>query len=172
MRPSIRSNVAIAFALVTIVCSLRAAAAEDLINRRDQARGAFLAAPQGIYEHYCGHCHGEDAAGGGRLWATELSASPADLTALRQPKEYILAWIRHGSAAQGKSSLCPPWGRTLSPANVERLALYIASLGSETSQRPAEPATAAESVREPFPWLLAAVLLLEIVLLGAMLRRR
>lgn len=167
-----RSKASTAFALIAVFCLLRAATAEELINRRDQARKAFLSSPRGIYENYCAHCHGEDAAGGGRLWATELSASPADLTALRQPKEYVVASVRDGSAAHGKSSLCPPWGGTLSPANVERLAQYIASLGGETSRRKAEPGTPAESVRKPFLWFLTAVVFGEIVLIGAMLRRR
>ncbi len=79
--------------------------------------------------------------------------------------------IRDGSAAQGKSNLCPPWGRTISPANVERLAQYIVSLDSQASQTAAPPAASLETVREPFPWLLLAALLGEIVFLWRMLRR-
>ena len=145
---------------------------EELINRRDQARRAFLATPQSLYVHYCAHCHGEDATGGGRLWVAELPSSPADLTALGADKEYVIAVIRNGSAAHGKSNLCPPWGRTISLANQERLAQYIVSLDTQTSQPASQPAASPEPVREPFPWFLLAAVLGEIFLLWAVLRRR
>ena len=146
----------------------QSATAQELINRREQARSAFLATPQGIYQSYCAHCHGDEAEGSGRLWATELSPSPPDLTALETDKEYLLAVIRDGSGAQGKSNLCPPWGGTISPADVERLAQYILSLRSETSTP--EPTIPAEPVREAFPWLLLAVVLGEAAFLWRLLR--
>lgn len=142
----------------------------ELINRREQARGALLATPQAIYLHYCAHCHGERAKGEGRLWATELEPQPADLTALEADKEYVLEVIRDGTAAQGKSNLCPPWGRTISPANQERLAQYIVSLSSEASSPPPQPAGPTKPMTEPFPWLLVVVLLGELVLLWRVLR--
>lgn len=151
-----------------VTCLVPVAKAQELINRRDQVRGAFLATPSGIYGHYCAHCHGDNAKGGGRLWATELSPSPPDLTTLETDKENLLAIIRNGSGAQGKSNLCPPWGRTISPANVERLAQYILSLRSETSAP--EPAIPVEPVREAFPWLLVTIALGEAAFLWHMLR--
>ena len=159
-----------AFALVTAACIPQAALGENLniINRRDQAREAFLAAPQGIFRHYCAHCHGEDAKGGGRLWASDLSPEPPDLTVLND-KQYVIAVIRNGSEAQGKSNLCPPWGRTISPANVERLAQYIFSLRGKNSPPPPGPVT---DVRETFPWLLVSLLLGQAVVLWRMLRRK
>ncbi len=142
---------------------------EELVNRRDQARGAFLATPRGIYRHYCAHCHGDDATGGGRLWTSELSPSPADLMALDTEPGDLIAAIRDGSAARGKSSLCPPWGGTISATDIERLAQYITSLAEATSPQPAAEAPT-EPVREPFPWLLSALVLAEIILLWWMLR--
>lgn len=155
-------------AVVISAGSPQAARGEEPINRREQARQAFLATPQGLYQHYCAHCHGEDGKGGGRLWASDLPASPTDLTALGRDQEYVAALIRDGSAAQGKSNLCPPWGRTISPANVERLAQYIRSLHPPASQ----PATPSALRRERFPWALVMAVLGEIFLLGALLRRR
>lgn len=161
-----------ALALVMSLWPLQAARAQELINRREQARRAFLASPEGIYRHYCSHCHGDDAMGGGRLWASELSPSPADLTALGLDMESLMAAIRDGSASQGKSNLCPPWGRTISPANLQRLAQYIVSLGEETSPPASQSAVPTEPVGEPLPWLLAAVLFGELALLWRMLRRK
>lgn len=144
---------------------------EELINRRRQARQAFLATPQSLYRHYCAHCHGEDAMGGGRLWAMDLPASPPDLTVLKADKNYVMAVIRGGSAAQGKSNLCPAWERTISPVNQERLAQYVVSLSQQPSLPPTAPATPGP-VREVFPWFLLAVLLGELLLLGKLLFRR
>lgn len=168
MKPLVGSKAMKVWGLVMALGLPQAALAQELINRREQARPAFLATPSGIYGHYCAHCHGDDAKGGGRLWATELQPSPPDLTALAADKEYLLAVIRDGSGAQGKSNLCPPWGRTISPANQERLAQYIVSLISEAS--PPQPAIPTKPVTEPFPWLLLAVLLGEMVFLWRMLR--
>lgn len=148
----------------------RLATGQELINRRDQARKAVLATPQSLYAHYCAHCHGEDGTGGGRLWATELPASPPDLTTLGKDKEHVAAVIRNGSAAQGKSPLCPPWAGTISAANVERLAQYAVSLGAQASQP--QPSRSFQPVREPFPWLLLAMVVAGVVLLWRMVRRR
>lgn len=166
-----------AWALLIAMGIPPAIAAEELINRRDQARKAFLATPEGLYTHYCEPCHGEDATGAGRLWVSELPAEPADLTTLGADKEYVIAVIRDGSAVHGKSNLCPPWQRTISAANMERLAQYIVSLESPTSEsETSEPATQAaaspEPVREPIPWFMLALLVGEIALLWAMLRQR
>ena len=168
MKHSVFSKAIIGFALMMVTCLVPVAKAQELINRRDQVRGAFLATPSGIYGHYCAHCHGDNAKGGGRLWATELSPGPPDLTTLETDKEYLLAVIRNGSGAQGKSNLCPPWGETISPADVERLAQYILSLRSESSAP--EPTLPVEPVREAFPWLLMAVVLGEAAFLWHMLR--
>lgn len=145
---------------------------EEFINRREQARGAYLASPQGIYGHYCAHCHGDDATGGGRLWALELSPPPTDLTALGADVNYLTAAIRDGSTAHGKSNLCPPWGRTISPADIDRLARYVASLGSKTQAPSAESGTPPNAGGEPFPWLLAGIVLAEGGLLWRLLRRK
>lgn len=145
---------------------------EEFTNRREQARGAYLATPQGIYGHYCAHCHGEDATGGGRLWALELSPQPTDLTALAADVSYLATAIRDGSAAQGKSNLCPPWGRTISPADIDRLARYVASLDSKTPPASSESGTPPIAAGEPFPWLLAGIVLAEGGLLWRLLRRK
>ncbi len=176
----------VALALLMVLGEAGIARGQEIINRREQARGMLLVSPQGIYRHYCAHCHGDDAGGGGRLWSTELSPRPADLTTLGKDEEYLVTAIRDGSVAHGKSNLCPPWGRTIAPADIKRLARYIVSLASETPSDPQAPARGLSEpstfdgparglsapVNEPFPWLLGAVLVVETVVLLRMLRAR
>ena len=173
MSPSAILGSLLAGAAVVALLGPPAAAGEGdvLVDRRDQARRAFLASPRGMYGHYCAHCHGEKGKGDGRLWASELSPKPADLTALDEDKSYLIEAIRDGSGVHGKSDLCPPWGRTISPQNVDRLARHLLSLGPETEPAPAET-RAGGSTRESFPWFLVVVLALEaIVLLGMQVKR-
>lgn len=158
--------------ILTIVSGLLALqdVERELFDRRDEARGAFLATPHGIYAHYCGHCHGNDAKGGGRLWASELSPSPPDLTATRLEEAALKEFITQGSSASGRSSLCPPWGKTISPLDVERLAGYVASLGGRTP--PKRQGSALTAAPGSIPWLWVGAILGEFVLLGWLLFRR
>ena len=160
-------------ALLAMIAPSVSLGQEDLtINRREQARDAFLATPQGVYEHYCAHCHGEDGTGGGRLWASELSPPPTDLTALGEDRDYVIEVIRDGSAVHGKSNLCPPWGSTISATNIERLAQHVVSLGGERASEMREmPEMDAQPVRASFPWILLLVVLAEIALLWWILRK-
>lgn len=144
------------------------------INRRDQARQAFLATPQGIYGHYCANCHGADGKGDGLFWDLQLTPAPADLTAVEADKGYLLDVIRDGSTAHGKSNLCPPWGRTISPENINRLAQYILTLGgayeAHASAEPIVPVDA-DPGEPQFPWTTAGVVLAELLLLAGLLLR-
>ncbi|MFQ5776568.1 MAG: c-type cytochrome [Terriglobia bacterium] len=170
MKRLVRLTVMTAFALLPAASLAQVSRGEELINRRDQARAAFLATPQAIYRHYCAPCHGESGEGEGSFWASELEPKPTDLTALVADKEYVLQIIRDGSDAHGKSNLCPPWGRTISPANQERLAQYVVSLRSDIPPPPAQPVVSTQPPTEPFPWLLVLVLLGEMVFLWRMFR--
>ncbi len=168
------SEKTVVFAIFLAWCASHLAQGQELIERREQARAAFLASPEGIYGHYCAHCHGEGGVGNGRLWATELSPKPTDLTASDLDEAALVKFITQGSAALGKSSFCPPWGRTISAANIERLALYIRSLRGEATlpaSAPAASAAAREPAGDPFPWKLAGVVLAELLVLGWLFRR-
>lgn len=142
-----------------------------IINRREQARGAFLATPQGVYQNYCAHCHGENGRGGGRLWASDLSPAPADLTATELDHEALALFIAEGSQAAGRSNLCPPWGRTISSQNITRLTRYILSLSGEIPVEPPKPPAASESPQEPVPWSVVLIVIAEILTIGVLMRR-
>ena len=53
------------------------AGADEFINRRRQVQGAALTTREGLYLHYCAHCHGEQGKGDGRLWTTGRIAAGA-----------------------------------------------------------------------------------------------
>ena len=157
--------------LAIVLAAGTAAGGEDLVDRRGAARGAFRADPKGLFAHYCAHCHGADGKGNGRLWATGLAPKPANLVALEADKEYLEESIRDGSRAHGKSALCPPWGRTISRSDIDRLAHFL------LSWRGAPKAVPEESVAPPgeaFPLLLVLVLVAELIVLLRLvvLRRR
>lgn len=143
----------------------------DFIDRRSQARSAFLTAPRETYRHYCAHCHGEDARGNGRLWASGMQVEPPDLTQLGQDQDYLVTAITEGSSSHGKSNLCPAWGETISAINVQRLAQYILAQGTPADDTQTVAASALPA-GESFPWLLSAVLVIQLGLLLRMLAKR
>lgn len=86
---------------------------------------------KGIFRHYCQTCHGETGAGDG-FNAFNLDPRPRDLSdpVLQKKKsdaEFADA-IRRGGAGVGLSPLMPPWGRTLSRAEIDQVVLYVRSL--------------------------------------------
>ena len=156
-------------ALATLTSALAETAA--FVNRRDQARQAFLSTPEGIYGHYCAHCHGDDTMGAGRLWSSELSPVASDLTASELDESELLRFIDGGSALFGKSNLCPPWGRTISSANRERLARYLVSRRTP-AQVVAEPAKSTPGeIGTTFPWRTLGLILAEFAVIALIIRR-
>ncbi len=177
MMTRIRAATIVGFAAGMSLLWLQVASGQEIIDRRDQARKWVLTSPQTIYTHYCAHCHGEDGTGGGRLWPTELSSKPADLTSLGESEEYLITAIREGSAVHDKSNLCPPWGRTITSVNTQRLARYVLALadGNLTGlNMPDSPPSmhGLEPVTDPFPWVVCLFIVAEIGLLLVMLRHK
>ncbi len=89
---------------------------------------------RGAYQRYCQTCHGEAGAGDG-FNAFNLDPRPRDLgdPVLQKKSDADLAdAIRRGGAGVGLSPLMPPWGRTLSAAQIDHVVLYL-----RTFRRPA-----------------------------------
>lgn len=84
-----------------------------------------------VWGHYCQTCHGEAGAGDG-FNAFNLDPHPRDLSAPDFQKKKSDADLREavtrGGSGVGLSPLMPPWGRTLSPRDVEQVILYVRSL--------------------------------------------
>ena len=84
------------------------------------------------YKHYCAVCHGSEGRGDGRFFASTLSPAPPDFTKPEWRSEWsdnhLAAAITVGTAARGKSDLCPAWGETFSDVEIRYLAAYIREL--------------------------------------------
>ncbi len=84
-----------------------------------------------LFSHYCGVCHGETGDGGGQYYG--LTPTPANFTdkafMKTLPDEKLFKAINEGSAAMGKSNLCPPWGKSFNPEETEFIVAYIRTLG-------------------------------------------
>lgn len=82
------------------------------------------------FQHYCQSCHGETGAGDG-FNAFNLDPKPRDISdaAFQKKTDAELSdAIQRGGAGVGLSALMPPWGRTLSRAEIEQVVLYLRSL--------------------------------------------
>jgi mono/diheme cytochrome c family protein len=97
-------------------------------------RWTYLATPRRAYEYFCASCHGLSGEGEGRFFPSELSPRPRDFTdgeaMSRLTDQDIERAITHGTAATGKSNLCPPWGKALGSDMVKRLVQYIRAFSS------------------------------------------
>jgi mono/diheme cytochrome c family protein len=83
------------------------------------------------YQHYCQTCHGETGAGDG-FNAFNLDPRPRDLSDPSFQKKKTDAdladTIQRGGAGVGLSPLMPPWGKTLSSAQIGQTILYLRPL--------------------------------------------
>lgn len=86
---------------------------------------------QATFRHHCQTCHGETGAGDG-FNAFNLDPHPRDLSdpafQKRKTDVDLIDTIRRGGAGVGLSALMPPWGRTLSDAQIDEVVLYVRSL--------------------------------------------
>jgi mono/diheme cytochrome c family protein len=105
----------------------------DALRAEGQAVGLTYAQGQGkhLFDHYCTTCHGDEGKGDGQN-ASNLNPQVPDLTASKSLADpaYVRRVIAEGSAAVGRSPLSPPWGRNLSPQEVEYLVLYCQRLAA------------------------------------------
>lgn len=103
----------------------------DAIRAEEKARGLSYAEGQGkhLFDHYCVACHGDGGRGDGEN-ASNLQPPPPDLTTSKSVADasYVRRVIAEGSAAVGRSPLSPPWGRSLSPQEIQYLVLYCQAL--------------------------------------------
>ncbi len=83
------------------------------------------------YQHYCMLCHGESGAGDG-FNAFNLDPHPRDYSdpAFQKKKTdaELADAIRRGGAGVGLSPLMPPWGHTLTDAQINQVVLYLRTL--------------------------------------------
>ena len=125
---------AAALATGTSGCSRPAAPAEDPIAvaaRSTEQAGLGRTAADGRrrFLTYCVPCHGDEGRGDGQN-ASRLTPRPADLrgAAARLSPADIRRIVDAGTAAAGRSPLCPPHGRTLGADGVDAIVAYVQTL--------------------------------------------
>jgi len=133
-----RSLAATLFVL-TVGCHRQAPAppadpALDALRAEEQTAGLTYAEGQGkqLFGQYCATCHGDGGQGDGQN-ASNLNPPVPDLTTSKNLADatYVRRVIAEGSAAVGRSPLSPPWGRSLSPQEIEYLTLYCRALATK-----------------------------------------
>ncbi len=92
----------------------------------------YLISPKGAFLYYCSPCHGTSANGRGIYFTIDLKPRPTDLTNIEYmavlTDDYLVNFVTNGSAAMGKSKLCPPWGETLDGDMIKGIVGYLRSL--------------------------------------------
>jgi len=81
-----------------------------------------------LYLHYCSVCHGAEGKGDG-FNSYNLNPKPknfTDSTFLRKADSaYVVKVIKGGGKAVDLSAMMPPYGRTLTAEEIEKLAEYV-----------------------------------------------
>lgn len=97
--------------------------------------GASIASaetPEDLYRFHCAQCHGLKGMGDGVNATREMPVSPRDHTSAVEMNKLtdadIINAITEGGPATSKSSLMPPYGKTLTKAEIASLKDYLRKL--------------------------------------------
>lgn len=103
----------------------------DVFRHQAQEEGLTRIQTDGkrLFAHYCVTCHGEAGTGDGQN-AYNLEPKPPDFqqSLPLHAVSYRRQIIEGGTAAVGRSALCPPWGRNLSATQIDALLAYLDAL--------------------------------------------
>ncbi len=123
-----------------------------------------------LFQKFCAHCHGIHGDGDGYN-AEYLDKEPAELShpkfQRKKTNHQIFRVIHKGGAGVRKSHLMPPFGSTLSQAEIWALVAYIRSLATENNhpvnlpqgvdtERPRHEAVSEEQLKAFSEWLAKA----------------
>jgi mono/diheme cytochrome c family protein len=114
----------------------------DVFRRQAQEEGLSRQQTQGkrLFVHYCVTCHGDKGEGDGQN-AYNLNPAPPNFkeSLKATPSSYWKQIIEGGTAAIGRSPLCPPWGRELSGRQIDAIVSYMRTLSQPTEgSKPAD----------------------------------
>ena len=116
-------------------CRAQPAPAKDALQEafRDDAHSAQAARGHRVFLQRCATCHGPQGRGDGQN-AYNLQPPPPDFqeSLAKLPAGDRRKVIAGGTAALGRSPLCPAWGRSLGPDDVDALLAWL-----EAASRPA-----------------------------------
>lgn len=110
----------------------------------------YLTTSKNTFLHYCAPCHGDKGDGKGIYFTIDLEPKPRDLTNVeymaKLTDDYLLNWIKSGSAVMEKSDLCPPWGGTLEEERIKAMIGYLRSLTIASSVSDGDSVGSSEDV--------------------------
>jgi mono/diheme cytochrome c family protein len=125
---------------------------EEVFHRQSQEEGLSRDQTEGkrLFVHYCITCHGEVGRGDGQN-AYNLDPRPPDFSeSLREhTPTYWRDIIQGGTAAVGRSPLCPPWGRNLTDQEMDALVSYLSVLAQSSSSEPGDTGAASALPEKP-----------------------
>ncbi|OGS94254.1 MAG: hypothetical protein A3G79_00995 [Gallionellales bacterium RIFCSPLOWO2_12_FULL_57_18] len=82
-----------------------------------------------VFDFYCAQCHGVNGDGKGINVTKDFATDPRNFTIAadmsKRSDDDIRTVIKDGGPAISKSPLMPPWGATLTAAEVDGLLAYI-----------------------------------------------
>ncbi|MDD5395439.1 MAG: cytochrome c [Thiothrix sp.] len=85
-----------------------------------------------VFDFYCAQCHGVNGDGKGINVTKDFATDPRNFTVTadmeKRSDEDIRGVIKDGGPSISKSPLMPPWGATLSAAEVDGLLAYIRTM--------------------------------------------
>jgi mono/diheme cytochrome c family protein len=117
----------------------------DIFRKQAQEQGLTRTETEGkrLFTHYCVTCHGERGQGDGQnAYNLDPKLPEFQQSLSTHTPSYWRQIIEGGSAAVGRSPLCPPWGRALSARDIDGLIAYLAAL--QRSASPAVPSDPAQ----------------------------
>ena len=84
------------------------------------------------FKFYCAQCHGLEGKGKGPNVTKDFPVTPRDFTNAKEMSKltdnYIRGIVMDGGPSQSKSPLMPPWGKTISDADVNGLIKLLRGL--------------------------------------------
>jgi len=108
----------------------------EAIANSEEVVNAPLARGKEVYSRYCSVCHGLEGRGDG-FNAYNLKPAPRDFTdstfIVRLDSGLVTEAVTKGGLAVGLSASMPPWGRTLSHADIRDVAKYVRHLARPDS---------------------------------------
>ena len=81
------------------------------------------------FKFYCAQCHGLEGKGKGPNVTKDFPVTPRDFSNAKEMSklsdDYIRGIVMDGGPSQRKSPLMPPWGKTISEADVNGLIKHL-----------------------------------------------
>ena len=97
------------------------------------AGSAQAADSKQVFDFYCAQCHGVNGDGKGINVTADFATDPRNFTNKadmdKRTDDDIKGVIKDGGPSISKSPLMPPWGATLTAAEVDGLLAYIRKMG-------------------------------------------